>query len=126
MLLCRIVAKGAMFICERLPMFALLPAPLPPLGSAGRGDSSSPPWATARPNPSVRPDTALALQPVEPADRGLDVRLEDSRGRPVGPPPAFQVSLLAAMHEAAMKPRGALPEAGVMPWSDPGQVDRKV
>lgn len=87
------------------------------------------PAAAPRPAPAARTETARAPQPVEGAARGLDIRFEDRQGRPVGPPPAFQVSLLAAMQEAARDPRPAASRAGFAPPDDPApadQVDRRV
>lgn len=107
-------------------MSSLLTAPAPVAGPAARSDG--PPPAASRPAPALRAETARAPQPVETLGKGLDIRFEDAQGRPVGPPPAFQVSLLAAMHEAALKPRppSRSPAAPAAAWCDPGRVDRKV
>ncbi len=102
----------------------LLTAPAPVAGPAPRAEA--PPPAAQRPAPAARAETVRAPQPVETAARGLEIRLEDAQGRPVGPPPAFRVSLLAAMQEAALQPRKPGREAPVPGGSDPGQVDLKV
>lgn len=83
-------------------MSSLLTWPAPVAGLVARSDGAPP--AASRPAPAARAETTRAPQPVETAARGLDIRFEDAQGRPVGPPPAFQVSLLAAMREAALKP----------------------
>lgn len=107
-------------------MSALLSAAPPVTGAQARADP--PPPAAARPPPAVRTETARAVQPAESAGRGLDIRFEDARGRPVGPPPAFQVSLLQAMQESALSRRPAAPGLAepAPDWPGPGQVDRKV
>lgn len=109
-------------------MTGLLAPPPPVPGLAARLDGPLP-AAALRPPPSIRAETARAPQPVETAARGLDIRFEDRQGRPVGPPPAFQVSLLAAMQEAARDPRPVASRAGFEPPDDPApadQVDRRV
>jgi hypothetical protein len=106
-------------------MSAPLTAPAPVGGPSARSDGHLPP-TVSRPAPSARTETARAPQPVDGASGGLDIRLEDAQGRPVGPPPAFQTSLLAAMHEAALKPRSAPPgEAPALP-PVPEQMDLKI
>jgi hypothetical protein len=104
-------------------------APASPVpGPAARLDGPLP-TAASRPAPSARAETARAPQPVESAARGLDIRFEDRQGRPVGPPPAFQISLLAAMQEAAREPRPAASRSGFEGVTDApqaDQVDRRV
>jgi hypothetical protein len=106
-------------------MSALLTAPAPVAAPPLRGDGV-PPQSASRPAPAVRPESPRAPQPVESAPRGLEIRFEDSQGRPVGPPPAFKVSLLAAIREAALQPRKPAPPAAPAHAPEPAQVDRKV
>ena len=107
-------------------MSAPLTAPSPVAGPSARGDSFASPTAP-RPAPATRVETPRAPQPVSGASAGLDIRLEDAEGRPVGPPPAFQTSLLAAMHEAALKPRVPTPPAEApVDRRAPEQLDLKV
>ncbi len=77
-----------------------IPPVVPPssLLREAAGDTAAP----RRPAPARRPETAQALQPVEQSPRGLDIRLEDAEGRPAGPPPAFEVTILEAT-QAAMR-----------------------
>jgi len=91
------------------------------------GSASTAPTPAAQ--PAARTETARAPTPVNGAVRGLDIRFEDRQGRPVGPPPSFQISLLQAMQEAAREPRtsaaaGFADEAPV--FAEPDQIDRKV
>lgn len=83
--------------------------------------------STSPPPKPMRAETARAPQPVDAAQRGRDIRFEDRQGRPVGPPPSFQVSLLQAMQEAALDPRPnpAFAEEAAA-FTPPDQVDRKV
>lgn len=103
-----------------------LTAPAPVGGPSARSDGFAAP-SVNRPAPATRVETARAPQPVAAAPGGLDIRLEDAQGRPVGPPPAFQTSLLAAMHEAALNPRPAAPPTGTpADRPAPEQLDLKV
>lgn len=106
-------------------MSVLLTAPAPVPGPYARTEAPPPPAAATRPAPAVRAETARAPQPPESAGRGLDIRFEDSRGRPVGPPPAFQVTLLAAMRECALRPPVDLAD-GAVRFAAPALVDRKI
>lgn len=108
-------------------MTVTLVAPPSP-GQGARADGPVPLAAASRPAAATRAETARAPQPVGPTARGLDIRYEDERGRPVGPPPAFQVSLLQAMQEVALAPRKPAP-GGEDAFAPPGavrMVDRKV
>jgi hypothetical protein len=110
-------------------MSGLLTAPAPVSAPSARTDGPVPLAPGLRIAPATRLETARAPQPVDAAARGLDIRFEDRQGRPVGPPPSFQVSLLQAMQEAALDPRPspatAFAEEGA-PFAPPDLVDRKV
>jgi hypothetical protein len=110
-------------------MSGLLTAPAPVSGPSSRSDGPAPLAASPRPVAAARDETARAPKPVDAAARGLDIRFEDRQGRPVGPPPAFQVSLLQAMQEATLSPRPNAPSAFAEEgeaFAAPEQVDRKV
>jgi hypothetical protein len=116
-------------------MSAIPSVSAPQAGAPARSDLALSPLAVARPAVAARLETARAVLPVDGAPAAADVRFADRQGRPVGPPPAFQVSLLEARREAAMNPPTARSpgmaegETGFdRPAADnpPEQVDRKV
>lgn len=113
-------------------MSGLLSAPPPVSGPAVRAEPIAPSTQAPRVALAARPETARAARPPEGAAPGLNLRFEDREGRPVGPPPAFQTTLLQALHEGALDPPA--PRAGEggagfgAPPAEarPGLVDRKV
>lgn len=108
-------------------------APPPAPAPASRADGPVSPVQPARAVPAVRTETARAPQPAQAPGKGLNLRFQDSAGRPVGPPPAFQVSLLQAMREAALAPERAPGDPQPASVFDPAgagfppaMIDRKV
>jgi hypothetical protein len=94
-----------------------------------RAEGPATAMAMAPVQPVTRTETVRAPMPVDAATRGLDIRFEDRQGRPVGPPPSFQISLLQAMQEAALEPRSGAATAFAdesAVFAAPDQIDRKV
>ncbi|MGY6536180.1 MAG: hypothetical protein ACXIVG_12600 [Pararhodobacter sp.] len=56
-------------------------------------------------------ETARAPRPVDPVNRLADNRLPTASDRPVGPPPAFAISLLQHLRETALDPPDRAPPA---------------
>lgn len=110
-------------------MTAPIPATSPLFTAPARPESPPARTATRRPDPAARPDGPGALPPVETVPRGLDLRFEDAQGRPTGPPPAFKVSLLAALREALLRqrPDGIAPSRVRLPEVEaPVRIDRRM
>lgn len=111
-------------------MSTILAVPPPAPGPSFRADGGQPQAGAVRSPPPQRAETARAPQPVESAGQGREIRLSDRDGRPVGPPPAFRVTLLQVLREAAMEPaRATTPAdgfAGPATEPEPALFDRKV
>lgn len=117
-------------------MSIIQPLPPPGAGTPIRADLPfAPGGGGARPAPATAVETARAPLPIEAAPLTRDTRFTDHEGRPVGPPPAFQTSLLKARRDAAMQPipprlppaeDAAAGFAPPRPESAPDQVDRRV
>ena len=116
-------------------MSGIQSVPPPAQGPSARIDLPAALATGTRSPPAARLETARAVLPVDGAPRAVEVQFPDRQGRPVGPPPAFQVSLLEARREVAMQPITsrapgmAEREASFVPQStdsEPEQVDRKV
>jgi len=116
-------------------MSGIQSVPPPVQGPSARTDLPAALATGTRSPPAARLETARAVLPVDGAPRAVDVQFTDRQGRPVGPPPAFQVSLLEARREVAMQPITsrapgmAEVDGGFAPPaadSVPEQVDRKV
>lgn len=115
-------------------MSGILFAPTPVPGPASRTDTFAPVAQTPRITLATRTETARAPRPPDGAGPGLNLRFEDREGRPLGPPPAFQTTLLQALREGALEPPpprsaesvGASGFAQPVPEAAPELVDRKV
>jgi len=85
-------------------MSAITPVlPLSP-GLMTRVEAPAPGPGIAPPATAARVETARAVMPVAGGREPADLRFVDRDGRPVGPPPAFQVSVLEARRQAALQP----------------------
>lgn len=110
-------------------MSGILFAPPPVSGLATRIDAPAPATQAPRVVAAARLETARAPRPPDGAAPGLNLRFEDREGRPVGPPPAFQTTLLQVLREGALEPPSARPGTGFAPPAQeagPELVDRKV
>jgi hypothetical protein len=78
-----------------MPIVAIQAPPLPRDGGALSSGAAAPRGESA--------PTRL-ISPVPESARSADIRLPLRRDRPVGPPPAFEVSLLQHLMETARAP----------------------